>query len=220
MGPLLLKSLIAQDMFLAGTIILLLGVLTVIGTFISDLILMWVDPASAIRWIEAMKLAHFFGFGRTAEIGSAEDRLAQASQLKLTWWRFRRHKLAVASAVIVILFYLVAVFADFLAYSDPHDTDSRRSYIPPQAINFIDDGAFRPYIYGLKGTRDMRTFRISYQPDLSRKVYLRFFAEGYSYRLLGLIPTNRHLIGLVDPRPEDNLFILGSDLLGRDLWSG
>jgi peptide/nickel transport system permease protein len=43
-GPLLLKSLIAQDMFLAGTIILLLGVLTVIGTFISDLVLMWVDP--------------------------------------------------------------------------------------------------------------------------------------------------------------------------------
>ena len=43
-GPLLLKSLIAQDMFLAGTIVLLLGVLTVIGTFISDLILMWVDP--------------------------------------------------------------------------------------------------------------------------------------------------------------------------------
>ncbi|MBI4790585.1 MAG: ABC transporter permease [Chloroflexi bacterium] len=43
-GPLLLKSLIAQDMFLAGTIVLMLGVLTVIGTFISDLLLMWVDP--------------------------------------------------------------------------------------------------------------------------------------------------------------------------------
>jgi len=43
-GPLLLKALIAQDMFLAGTIILLLGVLTVIGTFISDLLLMWIDP--------------------------------------------------------------------------------------------------------------------------------------------------------------------------------
>ena len=43
-GPLLLKALIAQDMFLAGTIVLLLGVLTVIGTFISDLLLMWVDP--------------------------------------------------------------------------------------------------------------------------------------------------------------------------------
>ncbi len=43
-GPLLLRALIAQDMFLAGTIVLLLGVLTVIGTFISDLILMWIDP--------------------------------------------------------------------------------------------------------------------------------------------------------------------------------
>jgi peptide/nickel transport system permease protein len=43
-GPLLLKALIAQDMFLAGTIVLLLGVMTVIGTFISDLLLMWVDP--------------------------------------------------------------------------------------------------------------------------------------------------------------------------------
>ena len=43
-GPLLLKALIAQDMFLAGTIMLFLGVLTVIGTFISDLLLMWIDP--------------------------------------------------------------------------------------------------------------------------------------------------------------------------------
>ncbi|HEX2924295.1 MAG TPA: ABC transporter permease, partial [Chloroflexota bacterium] len=43
-GPLLLKSLIAQDMFLAGTIILMLGVMTVIGTFLSDLLLMWIDP--------------------------------------------------------------------------------------------------------------------------------------------------------------------------------
>lgn len=43
-GPLLLRALIAQDMFLAGTIVLLLGVLTVVGTFISDLLLMWIDP--------------------------------------------------------------------------------------------------------------------------------------------------------------------------------
>jgi peptide/nickel transport system permease protein len=43
-GPLLLKSLVAQDMFLAGTIVLLLGVMTVIGTFISDLLLIWIDP--------------------------------------------------------------------------------------------------------------------------------------------------------------------------------
>jgi peptide/nickel transport system permease protein len=43
-GPLLFKALIAQDLFLAGTILLLLAVLTVVGTLISDLILMWIDP--------------------------------------------------------------------------------------------------------------------------------------------------------------------------------
>ena len=43
-GPLLVKALVAQDMFLAGTIVLLLGVMTVVGTFISDLVRMWVDP--------------------------------------------------------------------------------------------------------------------------------------------------------------------------------
>jgi peptide/nickel transport system permease protein len=43
-GPLLLRALVAQDMFLAGTIVLLLGVMTVVGTFLSDLLLMWIDP--------------------------------------------------------------------------------------------------------------------------------------------------------------------------------
>jgi peptide/nickel transport system permease protein len=43
-GPLLLKALVAQDMFLAGTIVLLLGVMTVIGTLISDILLVWIDP--------------------------------------------------------------------------------------------------------------------------------------------------------------------------------
>ena len=43
-GPLLLKALISQDMFLAGTIVLLLGVVTVIGTLISDIVLVWIDP--------------------------------------------------------------------------------------------------------------------------------------------------------------------------------
>ena len=43
-GPLLLQSLVAQDMYLAGTIILMLGIMTVIGTFVSDMLLMWIDP--------------------------------------------------------------------------------------------------------------------------------------------------------------------------------
>jgi peptide/nickel transport system permease protein len=48
-GPLLLKALVAQDMFLAGTIVLLLGTMTVIGTFLSDLLLLWIDPRIRIE---------------------------------------------------------------------------------------------------------------------------------------------------------------------------
>ena len=150
---------------------------------------------------------------------TAEERFAVATQLQLTWWRFRRHKLAVVAAVVVILFYLVVIFADFLAYTDPHDSDSRRSHIPPQGIHLFDDGAFRPFVYGLTQKRDFRTFKLSYAPTLDRKVYVTFFAEGYNYNFLGLFPTNRHLFGLKDARPEDGIFLLGTDLLGRDLWS-
>ena len=43
-GPLLLGSLLQQDMFLAGAFIMLISVLTVVGTLISDILLAWLDP--------------------------------------------------------------------------------------------------------------------------------------------------------------------------------
>ncbi|MBN2390540.1 MAG: ABC transporter permease, partial [Anaerolineae bacterium] len=43
-GPLLLRALMSQDMYLAGSFIMLLSTLTVIGTFISDILLAWLDP--------------------------------------------------------------------------------------------------------------------------------------------------------------------------------
>lgn len=160
-------------------------------------------------------------FARTPQdAASVEERVAAAGQLKLTWWRFKRHKLALASLIIVLLFYLAAAFADFLAYADPEDTDARRSFRPPIAIQwFDDDGAFRPYVLGSRGRRDLRTFRIVYETDPNRKVYLQFFAEGYSYNLFGLYRTNIHLIGLKDAQPGDGIFLLGADRQGRDLWS-
>jgi peptide/nickel transport system permease protein len=151
---------------------------------------------------------------------AAEDRIAVASQAQLTWWRFKKHKLAVVSLLIVLLFYLVAVFADFLTYADPEASDARRGYIPPQAIHWFDsDGSFRPYVHGLLGVRDMSTFKLVYRLDENRKVYLEFFAEGYPYRLFGLFPTNRHLLGFDSSKPENGLFLLGTDVQGRDVWS-
>jgi peptide/nickel transport system permease protein len=155
------------------------------------------------------------------ELGTvgAEEKVAVASQLQLTWWRFRRHRLAVWSGVVVALFYLVAIFADFIATIDPHDTDAKRSYIPPTPIHWFDSGRFAPHVYALKGVRDPRTFRVVYSPDPNEKRYLGLFVRGYGYNLFGLIPTERHLLGVSNGRPQDGLFLLGTDLLGRDVWS-
>ena len=152
-------------------------------------------------------------------VTAAEEKVAAATQLQLTWWRFRRHKLAVASGIVVVLFYVMALLGDFLAVTEPHATDASRSYIPPQAIHFFDDGAFRPHVYALKGKRDMRTFKLVYAPDSSDKRYLRLFAPGYRYEFLGLFETDIHLLGLDRGKPEEALFLLGTDQLGRDVWS-
>jgi peptide/nickel transport system permease protein len=149
----------------------------------------------------------------------AEARFAQATQLQLTWWRFRRHKLAMVSLVVVALFYSVAVFADFLAISDPHATDARRSFIPPQGIHLFDDSGFNPHVYGLRGVRDPRSFKLAYTPDPARKLPVRLFAQGYSYHLFGLFETDIHLLGLEGGARTDGIFLLGTDQLGRDLFS-
>ena len=153
------------------------------------------------------------------QTSAAEERVAVATQLQLTWWRFKKHKLAYVSGIVVIFFYLVAVFADFLAYSDPQSTEAARSFIAPQTIKWFDDGEFRPHVFAISGQRDPKTFKIVYAPDPNEKVDVKFFGHGYEYRLLGLFRTDIHLIGVEDGAPEDRLFILGTDLLGRDLWS-
>jgi peptide/nickel transport system permease protein len=150
---------------------------------------------------------------------AAEARFAEATQLRLTWWRFRRHKLAVASLVVVVLFYGIAVFADFLATGDPHATDARRSFIPPQGIHLFDETGFNPHVYGLRGTRNPRTFQLSYSPDPARKLPVRLFVRGYTYNLLGLFETDIHLFGIEGGRPGEGIFLLGTDQLGRDLYS-
>lgn len=149
----------------------------------------------------------------------AEERISVASQWQLMWWRFRKHRLAMIGAVVVIGFYLVVLFADFLSYSDPQDSDAQRSLIRPQAIHWFDEGGFHPYVNGLAGKRDPQTLKRVYVPDPSRKVPLAFFAHGYPYKFLGLIPSDRHLLGVADGEAEKSLFILGTDLQGRDLWS-
>jgi peptide/nickel transport system permease protein len=154
------------------------------------------------------------------QVIDAGERLYVASQWQLMWWRFRKHHLAVAAGLVVLSFYVVALFADFLAISDPEMSDARRSLIPPQRIYWFDGWTFAPHVYALKGARDPKTFKRVYQADPTQKIPVQFFARGFSYKLLWLIPTNRHLLGVADGYDAaQTLFILGTDVQGRDLWS-
>ena len=147
--------------------------------------------------------------------------LQLASQWRLIWWRFRKHKLALASGVVVILVYLVAAFAEFLA---PFSTDrmiSKLAYAPPQQIRLIertDAGTrFGLYVYGYTSEIDVLSLQRTYGVDESQRIGIRLFAKGEPYRLWGLIPLQRHLFGPVDQSAP--MYLLGADRIGRDLLS-
>jgi len=159
------------------------------------------------------------GRGPAAE-AAADQRIFVATQWQLMWWRFRKHKVAVASAVVIAGFYAVVLGADFLAYSDPDVSEAQRSLMPPQRVYFFDGWRFAPYVHGFKGARDPQTFKRVYRPDPSEKIPVRFFAQGFEYKFLGLFPMTRHLIGVDSGRDvAKTIFLLGTDLQGRDLWS-
>jgi peptide/nickel transport system permease protein len=135
------------------------------------------------------------------------------------WWRFRRHRLAMGGTAVVLLFYLVVVFADFLAYASPTASEAQRSLLPPQRIQWFDEGRVRPHVFGLRGIRDPVTLKRVYTSDPSIKIPVRFFTPGFDYHLFGLIPANRHLLGVEGTTAEESLFLLGTDEQGRDQWS-
>ncbi len=148
----------------------------------------------------------------------SEERISVATQWQLTWWRFRKHRLAMAGSVVVILFYLIVIGADFLAYSDPDASEAQRSLLPPQPIHWLDNG-LRPYVNPVLGKRDPQTFSRVYVPDETRKIPVRFFAPGFTYRVFGVFTSDIHLIGADGATAEESIFLLGTDVQGRDVFS-
>ena len=153
---------------------------------------------------------------------STEEREYIASQWKLVWWRFIRHRLAVLATVLILVFYGIALFSEFLAVHDPHETSADRAFLSPQRVHFFDGmRPTRPYVYGLFQGRDPVTLKMTFEVDETTRQSLAFFTKGHEYKLFGLFGTSRHLIGLKDGRPEEleTLYVLGTDRLGRDLYS-
>lgn len=136
-----------------------------------------------------------------AEVKAAavEERLSVATQWQLMWWRFRKHRLAMIGGAVVVAFYLVVIFADFLAYADADSSDANRQYVPPQSIQWMHDGKFFPHVYYLRGERDLKTLKRVYTEDKKIRIPLTLFGKGYKYKLLGLFETDVHLLGVGEP---------------------
>jgi peptide/nickel transport system permease protein len=150
-----------------------------------------------------------------------EERISVASQRQLVWWRFKRHKVALIATAIVISFYVIVVFADFLSTSDPSDSEAYRGLMPPQTVKVFDGWKPSLHVCAITGERSKITFQKEYTRDCTEKIPVRLFARGYQYKLFGVIPTDRHLLGMSDDtlRPEDYIYLIGTDKQGRDMYS-
>ena len=148
----------------------------------------------------------------------ADDQRFVASQWRLMWWKFRDHRLAFIALHVVFLLYFVAVFCEFLAPSNPQARDAKHSYAKPQQIRVFDEHRrpHRPFVYALEQHINPDTLVRSYTDDTGTRLPLRFFVKGEPYRMWGLIPMERHFIGVGEGQ---RVYFLGADRLGRDLFS-
>ena len=141
-----------------------------------------------------------------------------ASPGRLIWWRFTRHRLAVVSLIIIVVLYIVAIFAEFIAPYDPFDFDRLHPLAPPSTIHFFHEGAFvGPFVYHLERQRDPQTARLTFTEDRSKIAPVRLFVRGEPYRFWGLWEGDLRLFG-VEGRGV-RIFLLGTDSLGRDMFS-
>ncbi|HKF62648.1 MAG TPA: ABC transporter permease [Dongiaceae bacterium] len=152
------------------------------------------------------------------KMSAEQERFYLASQWRMMWWRFRRHRVAVAAGVVLIVFYASIFFSEFLAPYALHTRHVDFIFAPPQAVHLFDDkGNFvGPFVYGLVYHLNMQNLRREYTVDRNEIQPLRFFCRDEPYRYWGMIPGNLHLFC---PAKGGTAFLFGSDRLGRDLLS-
>ncbi|MBE7197991.1 MAG: ABC transporter permease, partial [Parafilimonas terrae] len=146
-----------------------------------------------------------------------EGRAESASAWRLILRKFLRHRLAVASAVILIALYAIVPFVEQLAPYGQARRNGDFLYAPPQGAHLFHEGRFvGPFVYPYRAHLDLDTFRRDYKSDTATPQPLRFLCRGDGYDWLGLVHTDLHL---VCPPENGTLFLLGTDKLGRDLFS-
>jgi len=149
---------------------------------------------------------------------SAEEKFYLASQWQLMWRKFIKHKLAIVGGIILVVFYISAIFCEFFSPYNIYKYHRKYVYCPPQKIHFFDEeGKFhlRPFVYKLKYTLDLETLRRIYAEDKAERHPIYFLVHGDEYKFWNLFKTDIHLFGV----KEGTIFLFGTEQLGRDLFS-
>ena len=152
---------------------------------------------------------------------SGEERVYVAPPWLLMWWKFRKHKMALISGILIILLYVLALFCEVVAPYDPEQKFARYKLAPPTPLHIRDEqGNFHfPFVYKIVRSVDTDTLRSSYEEDKSVRYPIRMFVGGTEYKMWGLFNGNMHLYGLDVPHEEQGIFLFGADRLGRDIAS-
>ena len=115
-------------------------------------------------------------------VSDGAKQTATLGQTALMWRKFRKHKLAMIGGIITILFYLIVIFAEFLA---PYETTRYfpdYPFAPPQRLRFFhetEDGTrFQPHVLGYKVTVDPESFAREFVPDPEQVIPVGLFVQG------------------------------------------
>ena len=156
------------------------------------------------------------------EVAATEKKsVAVSGQWRLIWLRFRRHKLAYWSGIVVIAIYFVAVFSDFLAPTTANHYAAKYTYAPPQRIKLFGQDAQGNrqlfYVNDYTVTVDSIALTRNFEVDKNAVIGLGFFVKGEPYKLWGLFPMERRFFG--PKQAGEPFYLFGADRLGRDVFS-
>jgi len=161
----------------------------------------------------------------TEQLSPEQERFYMASQWRLMWWKLRRHPLAVVSMVFLATLYVSMLWVEWIAPYPLHKRNAKFIYAPPQALHLFHEGEFiGPFVYGFKVTRDVERLKRIYTEDRSLVYPVRFFCRGDRYKFWGQWKMDFHFFCPWEERVDGRrirgtLFLMGTDRLGRDMFS-
>jgi peptide/nickel transport system permease protein len=144
------------------------------------------------------------------------NEIKSVSEFQMHLKDFRRNRMALVSLWLLAILYGSAVFADFIAPYSYKNENRQFSYCPPSKVHWFKEGRLVwPYLYAVELSYNSWHAR-EYTTDKSKEYPVKLFLKGEQYRLLGMIPTSRHLFGVQNPV---RIYLFGADSRGRDIFS-